>query len=70
MPIDLTLKLFTDKRAITRGLPTNAVIVQLKKTETPTKMRGDHPIESYIKVEMTGTDGTASSQTGPKQTIM
>ena len=34
IPIDLTLKLFTDKRSITRGLPTNAVIVQLKKIET------------------------------------
>jgi len=59
MPIDLTLKLFTDKTAITRGLPTNAVIVQLKNIETPTKMRGDHPIDSYIKVELTGTEGTA-----------
>jgi len=59
MPIDLTLKLFTNKRAITQGLPTNAVIVQLKKIETPIKMRGDHPIDSYIKVELTCTEGTA-----------
>ena len=34
-------------------------MVQLKKIEKPTNMRGDHPIDSYIKVELTGTEGTA-----------
>jgi len=59
MPIDVALNLYKDKRAITRGLPTNAVIAQLKKIEIPTKMRGVHPIYSYIQVELTGTEGTA-----------
>jgi len=49
MPIDVALNLYRDKRAITRSLPTNAVIAQLKKIETPTKMRGVHPIDSYLQ---------------------
>jgi hypothetical protein len=59
MPIDLALNLYKDKRAITRGLPTNAVLAQLMKIETPTQMRGVHPIDSCIQVELTGTEGTA-----------
>jgi len=59
MPIDIALNLHTDKTAITRGLPTNAVIAKLKNIETPTKMRGYHPIDSYIQVELAGKEGTA-----------
>jgi len=61
LPIDQALNLHKDKRAITRGQPTNAVIAQLKRIETPTKMRGAHPIDSYIQVELTGTEGTAET---------
>jgi hypothetical protein len=49
MPIHLAINLYKDKRAITRGLPTNAVVAQLKKMKTPTLMTGVHPIDSYIK---------------------
>jgi ribonuclease HI len=59
MPIDQAISLYKDIRAISRGLPTNAVIAQLKKTETPIKTRGLHPIDSHIHVELTGLEGTA-----------
>jgi hypothetical protein len=59
MPIDQAVSLYTDTRAISRGLPTNAVIVQLKKIETPLKTGGIPPIDSYIYVELTGLEGTA-----------
>ena len=59
MPIDQAISLYKDKRAISRGLPTKAVIAQLKKIETPIKTRGIHPIDSYIHVELTGVEGTA-----------
>jgi hypothetical protein len=42
MPIDQAVNLYKDKRAIARGLPTNAVITQLRRTETPIKTRGIH----------------------------
>jgi len=59
MSIDQALNLYKDKRAITRRQPTNAVITQLKRIETPTKMREAHPIDSCIQVELTVTEGTA-----------
>ena len=59
MPIDQAISLYKDIRAISRGLPTNAVIAQLKKIETPIKARGIHPIDSYTHVELTGAEGTA-----------
>jgi len=37
MPIDQAIRLYEDITAISRGLPTNAVIAQLKKIETPLK---------------------------------
>jgi hypothetical protein len=37
MPIDQAISLYKDITAISRGLPTNAVIAQLKKIETPIK---------------------------------
>jgi hypothetical protein len=59
MPIDQALNLHKDKRTIIRRLTTNAVIAQLKRIETPTKMRGIHPTDSYLHVELTGMEGTA-----------
>jgi ribonuclease HI len=59
MPIDHAISLYTDIRAISRGLPTNAVIAQPKKTETPIKTRGIHPTDSHIQVDMTGGEDTA-----------
>jgi hypothetical protein len=55
MPIDQALNLYIDKRAITIGLPTNAVITRLKKVEIPSKRRANYPIDSHIHVELTGT---------------
>ena len=54
MPTDQAISLYKDIRAVSKGLPTNAVITQLKKTETPIKAREIHPTESYIHVELTG----------------
>ena len=59
MPIDQAISLYKDIRAICRSLPTNAVIAQLKKIETPIKTRGIHQIDSHIHVELTGAEGTA-----------
>jgi hypothetical protein len=59
MPIDQAVNLYKDKRAISRGLPTNAVITQLRRIETPIKTRGTHPRDSYIHVDLTGMEGKA-----------
>jgi hypothetical protein len=59
MPIDQAISLYKDIREISRGLPTNAVIAQLKKIETRIKTRGLRPIDSHIHVELTGVEGTA-----------
>jgi hypothetical protein len=40
MPIDEAISLYKDTRGITRGKQTNAIIAQLKKIETPTKLKG------------------------------
>jgi hypothetical protein len=37
IPIEQAMQLYKDRRAISRGNPTNAVIAALKKIETPTK---------------------------------
>ena len=37
MPIEQAMQLYKDKRAISRGKPTNAVITALKYVETPIK---------------------------------
>jgi hypothetical protein len=50
MPIDQAISPHKDIRAISRALPTNAVIARLKKIEAPIKTRGIHPIDSYIQV--------------------
>ena len=59
MPLGQAISLHKDITAISRGLPTNAVINQLKKIETPIKTREIHPIDRYIQVELTGAEGTA-----------
>ena len=61
MPIDQAVSLCKDIRVISKGLPPNAVIAQLKKTETPIKAKWIHPIDSYIHVELTGVEGTADA---------
>jgi hypothetical protein len=43
MPIDQAMQLYKDKRALSRGKPTNAVITALKYVETPNKKRDIHP---------------------------
>jgi hypothetical protein len=49
MPIEQAMHLYKDRRAITRGAPTNAVIAALRKIETPTTTRGIHPALNHIK---------------------
>jgi hypothetical protein len=39
MPIDQAISLYKDTRAIIRGQQTNAIIAQLKKIETSTKLK-------------------------------
>jgi hypothetical protein len=59
MHIDQAMNLYKDKRTIARGLPTNAVITQLRRIETPVKTRGIHARDSYIHVDLTGVEGKA-----------
>jgi len=43
-----------------KGNPTNAVIVALKKIETPSKTRGIHPKDNDISVDLSGMVGNAN----------
>ena len=49
MPIDQAISLYKDIRAISRGLPTNAVIAQLKKIETPLKREESTQLTAIYK---------------------
>jgi hypothetical protein len=59
MPINLAINLYKDTRAIARGQQTNAIIAQLKKIETPTKLKGIEPTVNYIQVVLTEEEGLA-----------
>ena len=59
MAIEQAMQLCKDRRAISRGNPTNAVIAALKKIETPSKTRGIHPKDNSISVYLLGTVGNA-----------
>jgi len=48
MPIEQAMQLYKDRRAISMGAPTNAVIAALRKVETPTKTRGIHPAQNHL----------------------
>jgi len=54
------MHLYKDIRAISRGNPTNAGITELKKIEIPTKNRGIHPKDNYIRTDLSGSEGNAS----------
>jgi len=57
MHIDQAISLFKDTRAIARGQQTNALFVQLKEIETPTKLKGINPTENHIQVVLSGEEG-------------
>ena len=61
MPLEQATQLHQNKRAIARSKPTNAVITALKYVETPTKIRDVHPKDNYVKVDLSGAEGKASS---------
>ena len=60
MPIELAMHLYKDIRAIYTGNPTNEVITELKKIEIPTKIRGIHPKDKHIRVELSGSEGNTN----------
>ena len=62
MPIEQAMQLYKDRRSISRGNPTNAVIVALKKIETPSKTRGIHPKDNHISADLSGTVGNANTR--------
>jgi hypothetical protein len=62
MPIDQAMQLYKDKRALSRGKPTNAVITALKYVETPIKNRDIHPKDNYVRVDLSGAEGIASEK--------
>ena len=53
------MHLYKDIRATSRGQPTNAIITQLKKVETPIKIKGIHPRDNHIHVDLSGAQGNA-----------
>ena len=53
------MRLYKDRRAISKGTSTNAVIAALKKIETPTKTRGIHPKDNHISLDLSGKEGNA-----------
>ncbi|KAJ9575592.1 hypothetical protein L9F63_007526 [Diploptera punctata] len=55
MPIELALHLSKDIKAASRGLPTNAVLPKLKKTEVLTRYGGIHPKDNIIAIDYRGT---------------
>ena len=59
MPLDQTMHLYKDIRAISRGQPTNAIIPKLKKIEIPIKTKGIHQRDNHIHVDLSGTEGNA-----------
>jgi len=62
MPIEQAMQLYKQRRAISRGNPTNAVIAALKKIETPTKTRGIHPKDNHISADLSGTVGNTNTK--------
>jgi len=60
MPIEQAMQLYKDRRSVSRGNPTNAVIAALKEIETPTKTLGIHPKDNHISVDLSGTVGNAN----------
>ena len=61
MPIEQAMQILKDKRAISRGKPTNAVITALKYVETPIKNRDIHPKDNCVRVDVSGVEGKASA---------
>lgn len=60
MSLNQAMHLYKYIRAISRSQPTYAVIPDLKKIEIPIKTRGIHPKDSYIRVNLSGTDCSAN----------
>ena len=60
MPLNQAMHLYKDIRAVSRAQPTYTVIPDLKKIEIPIKTRGIHPKDSYIRVDLSGTEGSAN----------
>jgi len=56
MPINLTLLMHQDVRAISSGRQTNAVSIKLLDIETPGRIRGIHPKHTYISVDFTSRE--------------
>jgi len=59
MPLEQKMHLYKDIGAMSRGQPTNAITPQLKKVETPIKIKGIHPTDNHIIVDLSGTQGNA-----------
>jgi ribonuclease HI len=60
MPIEQAMHVYKNIRAISRGNPTNTVITELKKIEIPTKIKGIHPKDNHICVDLSGSEGKAN----------
>ena len=57
MPINLTLLMHQDVRAISSGHQTNAVSIKLLDIEKPDRIRGIHPkYYYYLSIDFTGKE--------------
>jgi len=59
-PIEQAMHLYKDIRAISRGIPTNAVTTELKKIEIPIKTGGIHSKDNHIHIDLSGSEGNAN----------
>ena len=60
MPINLAIRLNNDNKVLTKGLPTEAINMELRNIETPSRERGIHPKDNKISVDTSGQIGQAS----------
>jgi hypothetical protein len=60
MPIEQAMHLYKDIRTISRDNPTNAVITELKEIEITTKIRGIHPKDHHIPVDLSSSKGNSN----------
>jgi hypothetical protein len=59
MPIDQAIGLYKDNKSSRQRQTANAIIAQLKKIETPTKLKGTNPNEHHIQVVLSRQEGIA-----------
>jgi len=60
MPLDIAILLHRDRRAISRGQPSNAVVPELKRIEIPNKIKNIHPKDNHVRIDLSGAEGNTN----------